>query len=288
MPAVDLLPTRALAQLYDTSGAARWNVPREAFEAALERSARHRFGESTPASDALRAYFETLHLEDLALAVACAAGDETAWDTFVTDYRPLLHRSARAIARDDSARELADSIYADLFGLVEHDGRRRSLFEYFHGRSALSTWLHAVLARRQVDRARAGRHHVALDEHEEPVAPRPSDRAQPDPDRERLAVAFDEALQAAMASLDARDRLRLSLYYAKQMKLAAVGRVLGEHEATVSRKLEKTRRQVRDRVERALADTHGLGPIEVAACFEAALEERPLDLDAILAPEGRG
>ncbi len=43
---------------------------------------------------------------------------------------------------DSKAREMADSLYADLYGLRESsDGSRRSLFDYFHGRSKLSTWL---------------------------------------------------------------------------------------------------------------------------------------------------
>lgn len=284
---LDTLPAERVARLWARANGERRGASRDAFERALERSARHRFGEQAPPASALEAYFDTLHLDDFALAAACAVGDETAWAVFVNDYRPLVYRSARAIVREDTARELADSIYADLFGLVEKDGRRQSLFEYFHGRSTLSTWLHAVLARRHVDRVRAARHELPLDEDEEPPAsgsPRPPEP--PDPDRARLAAAFDEALGDALAGLETRDRLRLALYYTRQMKLAAVGRVLGEHEATVSRKLERTRRAVREHVERRLAETAGLGPAEVAACFEIALDERPFDLETILAPEG--
>ena len=98
---------------------------------------------------------ESLRLEDLALACACAEGNAAAWDHFVLEYRPVLYRSADAMDSSGGARELADSLYADLFGLPAEGDERRSLFRYFHGRSSLATWLRAVLAQRQVDRARA-------------------------------------------------------------------------------------------------------------------------------------
>ncbi len=56
--------------------------------------------------------------------------------------------------RSGGARELADALYADLFGLAARDGIRQSLFRYFHGRSRLVTWLSAVLSQRLIDRGR--------------------------------------------------------------------------------------------------------------------------------------
>ena len=106
------------------------------------------------ASNAISA---SLHLEDLALAAACADGNEAAWDHFVREHRPVLYRAADAIDKTGAAREAADALYAELFGLTERDGERRSLFRYFHGRSSLATWLRAVLAQRYVDGLRRTR-----------------------------------------------------------------------------------------------------------------------------------
>ena len=135
-----------------------WNLSRAQFEAALARSVAHRFSDATtqPSAGAIQSYLETLHHADLALACACSAGSEAAWEFFVGQFRQELYRAARAIARsastgDSDARELADSLYADLYGLRESEGRRKSLFDYFHGRSKLGTWLRAVLAQRHVD-----------------------------------------------------------------------------------------------------------------------------------------
>ena len=92
---------------------------------------------------------------DLALACACAAGDERAWEHFISVQRPVLYRAADALDPSGAARELADSLYADLYGLRDGGGGHASLFRYFHGRSSLSTWLRAVLAQRHVDRLRS-------------------------------------------------------------------------------------------------------------------------------------
>src|SRR5471032_2333407 len=110
----------------------------DALDASAERGCADRD------SRALERCLSALHLEDLALACACAAGDEGAWEHFVLEHRPLLYRAADAIDPGGGARELADSLYADLFGLRDREGERQSLFRYFHGRSRLSTWLRAV------------------------------------------------------------------------------------------------------------------------------------------------
>jgi hypothetical protein len=68
-----------------------------------------------PAPDVLAAYISSLRIEDLALAVACVAGDELAWEHVVITYRPILYRAASVLTGDDAAgRELADTLCAEL------------------------------------------------------------------------------------------------------------------------------------------------------------------------------
>jgi RNA polymerase sigma-70 factor (ECF subfamily) len=264
-------------RLHRQAGAARWDLSVDDFAAALSRSAAHRFRDQEPSSREVFAYLESLHLEDLAVAVACARGRESAWEHFVTQYRPALLAAAASCAPPGCAHELADSLYADLFGVEERDGARRSLFDYFHGRSSLAGWLRAVLAQRVVDRVRETRRFDPL---EEKVATlrAPDGADAPDPDRDRYLPMVREALAAALVALAPCDRLRLALYYTQQMKLAAVGRVLGESEATVSRKLDRTRRDVRLAVERWLRDEHALSDDRVAACFDYARTDPAFDL----------
>jgi RNA polymerase sigma factor (sigma-70 family) len=274
MPRID---ERLVARLYRQAKGERWRVPVDRFAAALDASAAHASG----CFDDAR-YLSSLHLEDLALACACAAGDDAAWEHFVLTQRPLLYRAADALDPGGGARDLADALYADLFGLESRDGERRSLFRYFHGRSSLTTWLRAVLAQRYVDRLRSGRRMEVLPD-EESGAGLAAPLRPVEPDRDRYLGLTRSALAQAIAGLPPRDRLRLACYYAQELTLAQTGRLLGEHEATSSRQLARTRSAIRDAVEHRLRMEDGLGDAEVAQCFEYVTEDAGTwDLRAVL------
>ena len=269
-------------RLYARSGADRWQVSAERLQLAVERSLDHRF--STAASEAdIAVYLESLHADELALACACIDGHDGAWEHFIRELRPQLYHAARTIAGDDG-RELADSLYGELFGLPGKDGNRRSLLVHYHGRSRLITWLRSVLVQRHIDRVRVTRRFEPLDDAESGSSSEASTASttDPDTDRERLIGHAQRALDAGIDALEAKDRLRLRLYYGQDMTLAAIGRVLGEHEATVSRKLDKARRTLRSGVERALA-SQGLAPAAIARAFELAADAPDLQLDRLLA-----
>jgi len=93
-------------------------------------------------------FLRNLRLDDLVLARACARGNEEAWAVFVATYREKLYRACAAIAPVESvACELADSVYADLFGTgCGKDGRRISNL-ILPWRGSLEGWLRMVLAR---------------------------------------------------------------------------------------------------------------------------------------------
>jgi RNA polymerase sigma-70 factor (ECF subfamily) len=276
------LDAAAAERLHRVSRAEQWSVSRETFARAIERGVLHAFAPGTPDPSQLERHLASLRLDDLALACGCAEGNETAWEHFVREYRPVLYRAAAAMDASGGARDLADALYAELFGLTERDGARRSHFEYFHGRSSLATWLRAVLAQRSVDRARASRRLSPLPD-EEPAAPAPPARSA---DHGRFVALMRTALAAAVGRLAPRDRLRLACYYAQDLTLAQIGRMLGEHEATVSRQLNKARKGVREDVERQLRDA-GLNDAAIAECLDAvAADPGPLNVTDLLEPAG--
>ena len=72
----------------------------------------------------------------------------------------------------------------------------------------------------------------------------------------------------------------------QELTLAEIGRLLKEHEATVSRQLARTRRALLENVERQLRDGAKLSDAQIAECFAAASEEAgPLDLRQWLGSE---
>lgn len=266
------MDARRAERLYRKSGAARWKVPAEVLSNALERSAEKAFAGRSPSDAELDRYFDALHLTDLALACACAMGREDAWDHFVREFRPGMYRAADAIDASGAAREIAEGLYAELFGLKEKDGIRQSVFRYFHGRSSLATWLRSLIAQRHVDRHRETRRLEPLPEDSSPASIR-SEKKADHPERDRFVAAMHAVLAAAIAALAPRDRLRLACYYAQEMTLAQIGKLTGEHEATVSRQLAKTRRSIRDAVERRLKTDRGFSPDEIDECFESLVDD---------------
>lgn len=294
----------SLTWLFAQSKAGGWGLSRERFALALERSAEKRLASGAHPPEKLDDYFRALHLEDLALATACMENCEAAWEHFVGAYRGYLRAAAAAVLRCSSASpeacELADSLFAELYGLADGSRRERSLFRYFHGRSSLKTWLRAVLAQRHIDAIRAGRRFESLDDGSKPGASKTpaAVSVQPaDPHRERYAALFVRALQAALAALDPRDEQRLRLYYADEQTLAEIGRQVGEHESSVSRNLDRIRLGLRRTIEETLrngcpaangfAAELGLSEAQISLCFEYASVDAPFDLEKLLQRRGR-
>jgi RNA polymerase sigma factor (sigma-70 family) len=268
-----------VARLWHCCTAARWGIALVAFGSMRHESVAHRFADSRPSEPAVDAYLASLHLDDLCLTRACADGSGQAWDEFVATHRPRLYAAARAIAGDDG-RELADSLYGELYGISGTADGRKSPFRYFHGRSSLTTWLRSILVQRHIDARRAGARTEMVDPSDLEGLPAP--HRDPSPDRDRFVRATQAALDEAIGALDEADRLRLRLYYGQQLTLAAIGRATGEHEATVSRKLDRARRVLRKHVEQLLAREHGIDGDALRECFAAAADAPELHLTRLL------
>src|SRR5712691_7502649 len=144
-------------------------------------------------------FFASLRLEELALARACAAGNERAWEDFINRYRQKLHSMALHITRDGAhAAELADSLFADLYGVNARDGVRRSKLVFYTRRGSLEGWLRTVMAQEFINRYRKQKRTVSLEEQTEEgvqfaAAAEPA-RASDHISDQRLESATDEAL----------------------------------------------------------------------------------------------
>src|SRR5256712_709380 len=141
-----------IKELFGSSQATQWSVRIEDFVRALWRAVQ-KSAVSGPAAE--RELLASIRAPDLALALACLAGNCAAWDHFSATYRPALYAAAYVFVHDEAkARDLADSLLAELYGLDAAAANRASRLAYFHGRSSLKTWLSAVLYRKFVDEYR--------------------------------------------------------------------------------------------------------------------------------------
>ncbi|HTC63281.1 MAG TPA: sigma-70 family RNA polymerase sigma factor [Candidatus Saccharimonadales bacterium] len=294
---------QVVTALHEEAECARWELSQKVFADALRRSAEKRFGATNPNPGEIEAYLKSLHLEDLALACACSEGNENAWEYFIAHFRQDLRNAANAIltgsgqAGGGRAEELADSLYAELYGVRSNEaGKRKSLFEYFHGRSKLCTWLRAVLAQKHVDLLRTSGKTLSLEEEKESENFRdPAMQTEfpaPDPARELYQGRVARCLSTALAALTSRERMILACYYVDRLTLAEIGRMLREHESTISRHLEHTRRALRENVAQSLRlggparngcpAEPALDDAQVKLAFEYAVEDWPFDLSQAL------
>ena len=223
-----------------------------------------------------------LHVEELCLARACAKGSERAWEIFLTRYRAKLYSAAYAIAKDEATgRELADSLYADLFGTTTRDGERVSKLNFYTGRGSLEGWLRTVLAQEFVNRYRSQRRMVSLEEETDAGVQFPQrDPETPLAPDARLEAATDEAL----SGLPAEDRFILASYFLDDRTLAEIARILGVHESTVSRRLEKIVHAVRKAIVKGLV-RRGMSRQQAEEAMEADVRDFSVDVRRRLVQE---
>jgi RNA polymerase sigma-70 factor (ECF subfamily) len=263
------------AELYSTSRAPEFGFAPEQFITLLHGIAAKHGAEPEE-------FCATLRIEDLVLARACAAGNDRAWEVFMLRFREKLYDIARQITREDSSgRELADSVYADLYGTRQREGERISKLTSYSGRGSLDGWLRTVLAQEFVNTYRKQRRLVSLDEESEEgaqfAASEPENAPPADP---TLARATDEALRG----LSAEERFVISSYFLEERTLAEIARALTVHESTISRKVEKLTKQLRKQILNNLVKL-GLSRRQAEEALTADVRDLGLDIRAGLAQD---
>jgi RNA polymerase sigma-70 factor, ECF subfamily len=275
----------SLAALYAKSGGEKLGLTCESFAAILCGVATKYLASEASQSEA-RIFLLALRVEELALARACAAGENSAWEIFLTRYRERLYHYALHIAREDSAaRDLAESLYAELYGTTTREGERISKLASFTGRGSLDGWLRTVLAQEFVNRYRRNKRLVSLDDETEEGAQFAAPEAEPTPSvyRSRLESLTD----AALAALTSEDRLILAAYYLDGRPLAKVAGMLGVHESTISRKVDKLAKSLRKNILAGMM-RQGMGRREAEEALEIDVRDLRVNIRESLAQEPGG
>jgi len=272
------------------SHCADWGIPQTDFEQILLNVGAKCLPAEAQAAEAVT-FFQGLRVEELALARGCALGNERAWEVFLTRYREKLFEMALGIAHEAAtARELADSLYADLYG-VNSRGERVSKLASYTGRGSLEGWLRTVLAQEFVNRYRKQRRTTSLDEEVEQgrqFAAEPEPVAVPErgPDQ-RPDQRIPQAVDAALGALSAEDRYVLASYYLDGRTLAEVARTLGVHESTISRRVDKLAKGLRKGILSELGRL-GMTRRQAEEALDTDVRDLRVDLRAGLAQESAG
>jgi RNA polymerase sigma-70 factor, ECF subfamily len=246
-------------------------------------------------------FIDGLQADDLCLIVACERGDERAWSDLVERFTMTVRSAARsASSNEDSAQDLAQSIWAELYGLrVRADGTPASKLAYYSGRGSLAGWLRAVVGQLAIDQHRKQSRTVQTED---------------DADFDRMARGGDDgkalylataalnpeeaisdklagakvqtALAQSIKELSDEDRLLVKLYYFDGLRLREAGSVLGVHEATASRRLTRIHEELRERVENILITDLGWTKNEAEGAFAQVALHIEADLEPLLAAGG--
>lgn len=272
--------------IWARSRASEWGIPREAFAEILVAVGSKYLPEESRPNDAA-AFFETLKIEELALARACAAGHERAWEVFLTRYREKLFEMALGIAREGAAaRDLADSLYADLYGVNSRGGDRVSKLSSYTGRGSLEGWLRTVMAQEFVNRYRKTRRTTSLDEEVEQGRQFAVEAAEP---AENSAAAsndprVEQATREVLTALPDEDRFVLASYYLDGQTLAEIARTLGVHESTISRRVDKLAKGLKKQLLSALGRA-GMSRRQAEEALDSDVRDLRVDVRTSLAQD---
>lgn len=245
-------------------------------------------------------FIDEMQADDLCLIIACESGDENAWNDLVERFTPTVRSAARsASSNEDAAEDLAQSIWAELYGLrTRKDGMPASKLAYYSGRGSLAGWLRAVVAQLAVDMFRKQSRLVQTEEDTDlDRLARDANIGEgqrvlagiPNPE-ESMSNRFaqtdmQQALNRAVQELAAEDRLLVKLYYFDNLRLREAGAVLGVHEATASRRLTRIQTDLRKRVAKILIDERGWTQAETEKSFAEVAQHLDTDLEGLLSKE---
>lgn len=246
----------------------------------------------------ISSFADEMQAEDLCLIIACERGDEKAWNQLVERFTATVRSAARsASSNEDAAEDLAQSIWAELYGLRSRkDGTTAGKLAYYSGRGSLAGWLRAVVSQLAIDMFRK---QSRLVQTEEDVDLDRLARNAPLGELQTAVVSglhnpeqsisnrfaqsdMQEALSVAIKELSSEDRLLVKLYYFDNLRLREAGTVLGVHEATASRRLSKVHSELRKRVGDILIQERGWTRAETERSFAEIAQHLDTDLESLL------
>jgi RNA polymerase sigma-70 factor, ECF subfamily len=222
-----------------------------------------------------------LHVADLYLAQACAAGDARAVAAFEGACGDAVRASLRTMGlSDDVIADVAQDVRTKLF--VGGSPRIAT----YGGRASLRTWVRTVATRAAVSRLRQ-RAPTAVTDDEAVLAALPTD--EPLPDVEHVRAEYGPELKAsfeiAMASLAPRERHVLRHHYVDRLAIDEIGALYGVHKTTAFRWLEGARDTLAKRTHAELRRRVPSTPSELASIVRVLQSEIELSLHRVLADD---
>jgi RNA polymerase sigma-70 factor (ECF subfamily) len=215
-----------------------------------------------------------LFTDDLAFAKACADGDTAA----VAELETLLGSQISANLRSMGLGE-ADiaEVLQDVRVKLLVPGESPAKIATYSGRAPLRGWLRIVATRAALDRfrrtpAQAG----SSDDLVEAAAT--ADSPELELFRKKYHAEFKQAFEAAVASLDVRERNCLRHYFVDGLTTEEIGTLYGVHKSTAHRWVEAARDLVTKRTRNNFQELAKLAPGELDSILRLLRSQLDLSL----------
>jgi len=222
----------------------------------------------------------SLHVEDVAFTLVCAAGDAAALARLDREYFAALRGTIAKLGLDASGIDETLQLMREEL-LAPREGGAPPRILGYGGRGHLQGWLRSVAARTGLRVIRKTPRHAALDDRTE-LAPTAAAGAGMGDDvelaymKKTYGEAFQRAFRAALDGLSAEDRLLLKQRFRHRMTVEELGALHGVHAGTVSRWVTAARERLVKATRGEMMRDIGVGRADVESILR--LIESELDI----------
>lgn len=238
-----------------------------------------RLAQCITADDVLPDVLESLHLADLALALACAQGSTAAIVAFEAAYFGDLERAWRG--RSIDAKDLDDTkqiLRARLF--VEGDAPPKVLG--YAGRGTLRGWMRAVIANQIMNTSRRGGREAPSVDALFAALPSADDDAETARMKSLYKGAFREAFLEAVAALSPTERNLLRYRFAETLSIQQIAVIYGIHRETAGIKLAQAREALEAGIRAALVARIRVSDSELESVIRIAVSQIDITLARVM------
>jgi RNA polymerase sigma-70 factor, ECF subfamily len=222
---------------------------------------------------------ESLPIEDLYLACACADEVPGAAAAFESRYAKVIRRAISRVLSNAGERDEAEQL-ARHHLLVGTTERGSPNISKYLGHGSLENWVSVAAIRLAVSlrRSESAERRLRQKAVAEVVGVDPEVLAM----KGELRQQFEVAVQEALERLEDRERLVLRLYLVSGMTLAAIGKTFGVSQPTVSRWLIKARASLLRDVQRLLETRLNIAKTDLTSVARLVASQLDISLSRLL------
>jgi RNA polymerase sigma-70 factor (ECF subfamily) len=222
-----------------------------------------------------------MHVGDIYLAVACAAGDGAALAELERRHGQEMRSTVTRMGFSASvADETLQVMRSELF--VPAQGKPPRVLNYA-GASELRSWLRAVAARTGLRVGRGAGPKTS--ELHEAVTKAADDDVEMEYLKRTYGELFQEVFVEALAAMAAGDRLLLKQRYRHEMSIEDLGSLYGVHASTISRRVTDTRERLLISIRDGMMRRLKVGRAEVSSILRLIQSRLDLSLSSVATEE---